>query len=117
MKAEPCFDVYDDDVTPPIYHLMFMLTRGTGNDLTHSISIDDIDPAKVTAEQRAFFEERIFSLGTTFGGGDHAAVTKFIEARKGVKPTVEEAIEEYKQFLRKHHFNPQTSIVKVSVWW
>ena len=117
MKAEPSFDVYDDDVTPPIFHLMFMLTRGTGNDLVHEIGIDDIDPVKVTAEQRAFFDDRVFALNTTFGGGAHQIVTQLIEARKGVKPTVEDAIEEYKQFLRKRHFNPQTSIVKVSVWW
>ena len=112
MQRKPYFDVHDQDVPPVVYHLIFSFVYPTPNDQIHLIGPDHLSLVFENVETtRETFHGRMRHPGNNCYTGNPAALTA-----RSQKPTLEEAVEEYKRWLVEKNVEPNEEVL-ISVWW
>jgi hypothetical protein len=115
MERKPFFDVHDRDVPPVVYHLIFSFVYPTPNDEIHLIGPDHLSLLLENVERtRETFDGRMRHPGNNCYTCDSAALAA-LKARSR-RPTLEEAVEEYKRWLVEKNVEPSEEVL-VSVWW
>jgi len=119
LQRVAIIDVQDSSLPLMFYHLLFALVAGgrgiKGNDQWYELGPDDLSLAYYWTEDiRKRFDDSIYVMNQ---GGETRELPALKERFKDRKPTLEEAIEEFRVWLKEHGVNSNKEHFFVKIWW
>lgn len=117
MTKLPYFDIQYSPITWTVYTLLFAAEAwGSGNNRVYKIQVSDMKDV-ASDEQREWFDKeiRVHPISRCFPGDPHKAMAE-MKARYRY-PTFDEAVDEFRVWLKEQGLSEDDDEIIFKIWW